>query len=223
MNHGKKLRTLTGLRKLCQGAVIFGFATSAGGNVLHAVQSYAGSHPVTLTIAVVIAAWIPIIFGLMFEIATRIWFRREAALIMKIIAFVGAVGISGITAWNSYFHQRDAFIQFGDETQANLLPLAIDGLMIIGSVYLIELGFQIRDLEAWIEAGGTKPPKPKSEPVPVKKDREPTKKEKIAALWSQYPEWGVQAIADKTGASYNYVHAVVSELKAAATPEVAIA
>ena len=216
MNHAKKLRLLQGLKKLCWGAVVFGFITSAGGNILHAVESYVGSHPVTLSIAIALAAMIPAIFGFMFEIASRIFFRKEAHIVMKVIAFTGAAGISGITAWNSYFHQRDAFSHFGDATQAMLLPLAIDGLMIIGSVYLLELGFQIRDLEAWIEAGGTKP-KVRDEPVPVKVDKPPSKKEKIAAIWSQYPEWPLQAIADKTEASYNYVHAVVNELKAKAT------
>ena len=213
MNHAKKLGLLQGLKKLCQGAVVFGFVTSAGGNILHAVEAYVGSHWVTLSIAIALAALIPAIFGFMFEIASRIFFRKEAHIIMKIIAFTGAAGISGITAWNSYFHQRDAFSHFGDATQAMLLPFAIDGLMIIGSVYLLELGFQIRDLEAWIEAGGARPPKVRDEPVPVKVDKPPSKKERIAAVWSQYPEWGIQTIAEKTDASYNYVHAVVSELK----------
>src|SRR6188474_3294166 len=155
MNHTKKLRTLNVMRKACQGAVIFGFVTSAGGNVLHAVEASQGESWGFIAIAVVLAVLIPAIFGIMFEIATRVVFRKEAHWLMKVIAFAGSAGISGITAWNSYFHQRDAFVHFGDMTQATLLPLAIDGLMIVGSIYLIELGFQIRDLEAFIASGGT--------------------------------------------------------------------
>lgn len=224
MNHVKKLRNLRGLRKLCQGAVIFGFVTSAGGNVLHAVEGFAGRPVAVLTIAVILAAAIPAIFGLMFEIASRVFFRRESALIMKLIAFGGSAGISGITAWNSYFHQRDAFGHFGDATQATLLPLAIDGLMIIGSVYLLELGFQIRDLEAWIEAGGTKP-KLRDEPVPVKKDREPTKRDRIIQILAKAPELDAKAIAAAAGTSYNYAYSVMKELttKEVEQPELQLA
>lgn len=212
--HTQKLKLLNGLRKLCQGAVIFGFVTSAGGNVLHAVNMYAGAHIATLIISIVIAILIPLIFGWMFEIATRVIFRKEAHRVMKAIAFTGAAGISGITAWNSYFHQKDAFSHFGDATQAMLLPLAIDGLMIIGSVYLIELGFQIRDLEAFIASGaGVK--KAKDDVIPELKTREPTKRERVAAILARSPELSVQEIAKRAGASYNYTHTLVTELRAA--------
>jgi len=213
MNHGKKLNLLKKLQKLCQGAVIFGFITSAGGNVLHAVEGYAGSPVWTLAIAIALAALIPAIFGIMFEIASRVFFRKEAHLIMKLIAFTGAAGISGITAYNSYFHQRDAFSHFGDKAQAALLPFAIDGLMIIGSVYLLELGFQVRDLEAWIEAGGNIRKVQPEMPVPSKKDKEPTKRDRIIQILAKAPELDAKAIAAATGASYNYAHSVMTELK----------
>lgn len=213
MNHAKKLGTLKGLRKLCQGAVIFGFTISAGGNILHAVEGFIGRPVAVLVIAIILAAAIPAIFGLMFEVASRVFFRREANIVMKLIAFLGAAGISGITAWNSYFHQRDAFSHFGDATQAFLLPVAIDGLMIIGSVYLLELGFQIRDLEAWIEAGGNIRKVQPDTPVPVKKDREPTKRDRIIQILAKAPELDAKAIAAAAGTSYNYAYSVMTELK----------
>lgn len=213
MNHTKKLASLNGLKKLCQGAVIFGFVTSAGGNVLHALEEAVSDQWVTITISVAIAILIPAIFGIMFEIASRVFFRKEAHWFMKLVAFAGAGGISGITAWNSYFHQRDAFIHFGDRTQATLLPLAIDGLMIIGSVYLIELGFQIRDLEAFI-AAGNKPVKVDA-PVPVKKDKEPSGREKIAAAWTSQPYLTPKQIAAMVGTTESYTYNVLGQLKKA--------
>lgn len=218
MNHTKKLASLNGLKKLCQGAVIFGFVTSAGGNVLHALEAAIGSSWGTVTISVVIAVLIPAIFGFMFEIASRVLFRKEAHWFMKLIAFAGALGISGITAWNSYFHQRDAFIHFGDRTQAILLPLAIDGLMIIGSVYLIELGFQIRDIEAFIASGGVTKKIKEEAPVPSKKDKEPTGRERIAATWYNSPNLTIKQIAELAGTSYNYAAGVVGELRKLAEP-----
>jgi hypothetical protein len=218
MNHTKKLGLLNGLRKLCQGAVIFGFVTSAGGNVLHAVEASQGQAWGFMAIAIVLAVLIPAIFGFMFEIATRVIFRKEAHWLMKLIAFLGAGGISGITAWNSYFHQRDAFSHFGDTTQAMLLPLAIDGLMIIGSVYLIELGFQVRDLEAFIASGGAVKKVKEETPVPVKKDKEPTGRERIAATWYNSPNLTIKQIAELAGTSYNYAAGVVGELRKLAEP-----
>jgi len=213
MNYAKKLGILKGLRKLCQGAVIFGFVTSAGGNILHAVEAFTGRPVAVLVIAIFLAALIPAIFGFMFEIASRVFFRKEAPIVMKLIAFTGAAGISGITAWNSYFHQRDAFSHFGDATQAKLLPLAIDGLMIIGSVYLLELGFQIRDLEAWIEAGGNVRKTKEVTPAPVRKDKEPSKRDRIIAILAKAPELDAKAIAAATDTSYNYAKVVMNELK----------
>lgn len=212
MNHAKKMKLLKALQKLCQGAVIAGFITSAGGNILHAVESFVGQSVAVMTIAVIIAALIPAIFGVMFEIASRVFFRKEAPWIMKLIAFTGAAGISGITAWNSYFHQRDAFSHFGDTTQATLLPVAIDGLMIIGSVYLLELGFQIRDLEAWIESGGTIR-KAREDVPPVKKNREPSKRERIAAILAKAPELDAKALAAAAGTSYGYANNIANELR----------
>jgi hypothetical protein len=217
MNYAKKLGILKGLRKLCQGAVVFGFVTSAGGNILHAVEAFTGRPVAVLVIAIFLAALIPAIFGFMFEIASRVFFRKEAPIVMKLIAFTGAAGISGITAWNSYFHQRDAFSHFGDQTQAFLLPVAIDGLMIIGSVYLLELGFQIRDLEAWIEAGGNIRKMMPEISVPSKKDREPTKRDRIIQILAKAPQLDAKAIAAAAGTSYNYAYAVMTELKKQAT------
>ncbi len=212
--HTKKLELLNKLRKLCQGAVIFGFTTSAAGNVLHAVETSVGRPAVIVAIFIVIAILIPTIFGIMFEIATRVIFRKEASGLMKVIAFLGAAGISSITAWNSYFHQKEAFSHYGDSTQAALLPLAIDGLMIIGSVYLIELGFQIRDLEAWIASGALAPKKRDEEPMKAAKEREPNKKERVAAILARNPEMPTRKIAELAGASYNYTHTLVTELRA---------
>lgn len=210
MNHAqKKLRTLTALRRLCQGAVAFGFITSGAGNVLHAEKNW---------ISVPIAILAPTLFGIAFEIISRIPFRKEASLFLKIVAMLGAAGISGIMAWISYWHQRDAFSKYGDPTQAKLLPLAIDGLMVIGSVYLIELGYQVRDMEAYIEAGGIKKKANDDKPVPAAKEKAPSKRDKIVQVYAAAPELPIGDIAKAAGTSYNYTHSVLKELKQVAEP-----
>lgn len=212
-----KLSILKKLKWLCSGAVIFGFITSAGGNILHAVEGYGDRPWGILTVSIILAALIPLIFGFMFEIASRIFFRKEAHIVMKLIAFTGAAGISGITAWNSYFHQRDAFSHFGDHTQAFLLPLAIDGLMIVGSVYLIELGFQIRDLEAAIAGVAVKTSRKSEAPKDTKKG-DPAKV-KIAQILAKSPSLKPVDVAKLAGTSYNYAYSVMKELQRELEPE----
>ena len=210
MNYAKKLGVLQGLKRLCQGAVAFGFITSAAGNILHAHKDW---------ISVPIAILAPTLFGIMFEIISRVPFRKEASLFMKIVAMLGAAGISGIMAWISYWHQRDAFSKYGDPTQAKLLPLAIDGLMVIGSVYLIELGFQIRDIEAYIAAGSVPKRGKEDQPVPTVKDKAPSKREEIARIYAAAPELAIGDIAKAAKTSYNYAHTVVRELERAQKPQ----
>ena len=83
--------------------------------------------------------------------------------------------------------------------------------MIIGSVYLIELGFQIRDLEAFIASGSLKK---RDEPVPAVKNKPLSKKERIAQILAQSPEKTIKEIAHLADASYNYTYTLVTELRA---------
>ena len=70
------------------------------------------------------------------------------------ITTIAMGGITGIGAWLSYFHQKDAFLTYAkDASTAMLLPLAIDGLMIIASIKVLDLNARIEKLEAFREAG----------------------------------------------------------------------
>ncbi len=80
-------------------------------------------------------------------------------------------------------------------------------------MYLLELGFQVRDLEAWIEAGGNIRKTQPDTPVPSKKDKEPTKRDRIIQILAKAPQLDAKAIAAAAGTSYNYAYAVMTELK----------
>src|SRR2546430_8318053 len=57
-------------------------------------------------------------------------------------------GIAGIAAWVSYWHMAGVAAKYGESTSsAYLLPLSVDGLIIVGSVSLVELAGRIRDVE----------------------------------------------------------------------------
>ena len=183
----------------------FGFAASAGGNVLHASKN-----PISITIS--LAA--PTILALAFELVSRIPLRAEAHWAAKWLRVSATGGIALIMAFISYQHQRDAFSKWGDATQAMLLPLAIDGLMIVGSVSLIELGVQIRDLEAVVAAGGVVRRVKETVPATKKtKEKGPSSKERIAQILAKAPELSIKDIAAAAGTSYNYAYTVVTELR----------
>jgi hypothetical protein len=184
--------------------MIFGFTVSAGGNVLHAQKT---------PIAIAISLLPPVILALAFELVSRIPMAKERHIMWKSTRIGATSGIALIMAWNSYFHQRDAFFRYtgGDVTASLTLPIAIDGLMIVGSVSLIELGVQIRDLEAYV-AAGNRVVKAKPETAPKRKDKEPTIRERVAALLARSPELTISDLAQLTGSSKTYVYNIVNDL-----------
>src|SRR2546423_15567421 len=62
-------------------------------------------------------------------------------------------GIAGIAAWVSYWHMAGVAAKYGESTSsASLLPLSVDGLIIVGSVSLVELAGRIRGVETALAA-----------------------------------------------------------------------
>lgn len=203
MNASKKLGHLRWLQGLSRGVMLFGFMTSAGGNVLHAAKN-----PISIAISLLA----PSILALAFELVSRIPLRKEASPVAKVLRVGATGGIALIMAVISYQHQRDAFGRWGDQLQATLLPAAIDGLMIVGSVSLIELTIQIRDLEAAIAAGGMIRKVKEMTPT-SKKEKGPSGKERVAQVLAKAPELSLTEIARTANVSYNYAHSIAKELK----------
>ena len=203
MNASKKLASLIWLRRLSRGVMAFGFATSAAGNVLHAEKN-----PISIGISLMA----PSILALAFELVSRIPLRKEAHWLPKALRVSATGGIALIMAFISYQHQRDAFSKWGDAAQAALLPLAIDGLMIVGSVSLIELAIQVRDLEAVAAAGGIVRKVKETQPAP-KKEKKLSGKERVAQILAKAPEFSIPEIAKAADVSYNYAYTVVQELR----------
>lgn len=204
----QKLKNLYSLKKLAWGVTALGFAISAGGNVLHAHKT---------TIGVAIAVVPPILLFAAFELVSRVPLRPEAHWVGKWARVLATGAIAAIMFIVSWRAQHDALLAYtGDHATAVMLPGAIDAVMVVGSVTLLELGVQILNLEAYIAGGAVKTStaKPKVEEVPpVKKDEPPSKKEAIAAVIARSPELSVKDVAKLTGSSYNYTHAIVGELR----------
>jgi hypothetical protein len=133
--------------------LVLGVAASVTANILHARP-----HP----IAQAIAAWPPLALLITVELVSRVPLHRKSLGAIRITA---TTGIAGIAAFVSYQHMAGVAARYGEVGVAPyLLPLSVDGLIIVASVSLAELAGRIRDL-------GQSPTAPAALDSPVDADR----------------------------------------------------
>jgi hypothetical protein len=189
-----------------------GIAASLAGNVLHAQDN---------VISQAISAWSPLALLLTVELISRIPTRGGATSIARMAA---TAVIASIAAWVSYWHMAGVAAEYGETGAAPyLLPLSVDGLIVVASVSLVEIGARIRALTEVAEpaAQAAKPapvaaPEPpvasviedKPAPVPVVKKTpvkrvtpRPASAVKVAKVAAKMPGAPVKAIAEKAGVS----------------------
>jgi Protein of unknown function (DUF2637) len=127
---------LTRLRRMqwaVRATLALGVAASVCANVLHARHD---------PIAQTIAGWPPMALMLTVELISRVPMYRRALAVLRVLA---TVCIAGIAAYVSYFHMAAVVSRYG-EHQPNpyLLPISVDGLIVVASVSLVELAGRIR-------------------------------------------------------------------------------
>lgn len=131
--------TLSRLRRVrwaVRATLTFGVAASVAANVLHAQQN---------PISQAIASWPPLALLLTVELVSRIPMHRPLLAVVRVLA---TAVISGIAAYVSYWHMVGVAARYG-ETDASpyLLPVSVDGLIVVASICLVELASRIRLLE----------------------------------------------------------------------------
>ncbi|MGW4944507.1 DUF2637 domain-containing protein [Actinoplanes sp. NPDC004185] len=189
-----------------------GIAASLAGNVLHAQDN---------VISQAISAWSPLALLLTVELISRIPTLGGAASIARMAA---TAVIAGIAAWVSYWHMAGVAAEYGETGAAPyLLPLSVDGLIVVASVSLVEIGARIRALAMVTEpavhaakpgpaAAAEPPPAPaiedKPAPAPVVKKTpvkrvtpRPASAVKVAKVAAKMPGAPIRAIAEKAGVS----------------------
>jgi hypothetical protein len=124
----RDLRRWKRLRWAVRGTLILGVAASIAANVLHAQDN---------PISQAIAAWPPLALLLTVELIARVPVHRRTLAAARLVA---TTAIAGIAAWVSYWHMVGVTAYYG-ETGASpyLLPLSVDGLIIVASVSLVEI------------------------------------------------------------------------------------
>jgi hypothetical protein len=123
------MRTQLGRLQWAVRAVLtLGVAASITANILHARPNI---------IAQCIAAWPPLALLITVELVSRIPIYQRALGYVRIIA---TTIIAGIAAWISYWHMTGVVARYGETgTVPYLLPLSVDGLIVVASVSLVEL------------------------------------------------------------------------------------
>jgi Protein of unknown function (DUF2637) len=130
------LPQLRRVRWAVRATLVLGVAASVVANVLHALDN---------PISQAIAAWPPLALLLTVELISRVPVHRRSLAAARLVA---TATIAGIAAWVSYWHMAGVAARYG-ETGASpyLLPLSVDGLIVVASICLVELGGRISALE----------------------------------------------------------------------------
>jgi hypothetical protein len=124
---------LARLRWGVRAVLTLGVAASVAANILHARQN-----PVSQTIA----AWPPLALLVTVELISRVPVGRRLLSAARLSA---AAGIAGIAAWVSYWHMTGVAARYGEShTSAMLLPLSVDGLIVVASISLVEISGRVR-------------------------------------------------------------------------------
>lgn len=199
------------LRWLCRAMIALTGVFSVWANVLHVTE-------VTLP-AVIFAMAPPLVVLAGWEMVSRIPIREDASWWMRLPRPIVTASLAFGGAWLSYWHQRDAILRYnaGDETNAAILPLLIDGLMIIASVSVYELNHRIRAMDAKRAAYEelTKAQQAKIEQQAQQQEKPLSGKQRIAMALMDMPWATAKEIAARAGTTEPYTATVVSELRKA--------
>jgi hypothetical protein len=141
------LPQLRRVRWAVRATLTLGVAASVAANILHAKPN---------PISQVIAAWPPLALLLTVELISRIPVHRRSLAAVRLLA---TTTIAGIAAWVSYWHMVGVAARYGETGPSPfLLPLSVDGLVIVASVSLVELAGRIRVEEATVAETATAGP-----------------------------------------------------------------
>jgi hypothetical protein len=130
------------IRWAVRGTLFLGVAASITANVLHARDN---------PISQAIAAWPPLALLITVEVVARVPITRRWFAVVRVLA---TALIAGIAAWVSYWHMAGVAQRYGEQGSAPfLLPLSVDGLIVVASVCLVELGGRDRAAEESTRGG----------------------------------------------------------------------
>src|SRR3954453_17647997 len=127
------LPQLRRVRWAVRATLTLGVAASVAANILHALPN---------PISQVIAAWPPLALLLTVELISRVPVHRRSLAAVRLGA---TAAIAGIAAWVSYWHMAGVAARYGETgAAAYLLPISVDGLVVVASISLVDIRGRIR-------------------------------------------------------------------------------
>jgi hypothetical protein len=130
------LPKLRRIRWAARGVLVLGLLASTVGNVLHAQPKF---------VSQAISAWPVLALFLTIELISRVPVSTQRLAVVRVL---GTAVIAGIAAWVSYWHMAAVASEYGETNPSPyLLPFSVDGLIVVASICLVELGGQIAAAE----------------------------------------------------------------------------
>src|SRR4051812_16243166 len=127
------LQHLRRVRWAVRATLFLGVAASVVANVLHADPN---------PISQAIAAWPPLALLLTVELISRVPVHARPLAAVRLTA---TACIAGIAAWVSYIHMTGVAARYGERGLVPyLIPLSVDGVVVVASVCLVELAERMR-------------------------------------------------------------------------------
>ena len=133
-------KQVTRLRRGTRGVLLFGITTSISANVLHSlIRPEAASEPAwKLIAAAALAALAPLVLFACTELVSRIPVQSPWLGGARLVV---TFAVGGFAAWVSYWHMQSVALTLGETEGAQYVyPLIIDGMMLVATISLIELG-----------------------------------------------------------------------------------
>lgn len=130
-------KQVTNLKRGVRGALGFGIVTSITANVIHSLTQ---PHNETWQVwsSAGLAALAPLVLFISTEMVTRIPVHSRFLGWVRLAITLALAGFSG---WISYWHMVDVSVMLGEAGGAQYIyPLIIDGMMVVATISLIELG-----------------------------------------------------------------------------------
>ena len=195
---------LRGLRRVVVAVLVLAASLSLCANVLVAQPT---------TVGRAVAAWPPIALIVTVDLISRVPAQRRGLSVTRQGA---ALVIAGIAAWLSYGHMVTLAERAGTDTaSAHVIPLTVDGMAIVASLCLVELGTRLRHinttttaLDQGSRAAGLVQPRPARLLNPTPKEATGTAVgpgEVVRTLALQHPAWTQAVLAERAGCSVRTV------------------
>ncbi|MGY0007552.1 DUF2637 domain-containing protein [Micromonospora sp. I033] len=146
------------LRWAVRASLALGVVASVAANVLHARPN---------PISQIIAAWPPLALLLTVELISRAPHHRR---LLRAIRLAATAVIAAIATWVSYWHLVGVAARYGETEHgaAYLLPISVDGLVIVASVSLVEITARIHAATLGTAPGAALTLSPSAEKSPAK-------------------------------------------------------